>query len=69
MNLSFSVSAVQAANSRFNEAAMRVGQGPLAPDFAANVVDLKVAQREVEAAVQVVRARSENMGYLIDQLA
>ncbi len=69
MNLSFSVNAVQTATSRFNDAALRVGQGPLAPDFAANVVDLKVAQREVEAAVKVLRAESDNLGYLIDELA
>ena len=69
MNLSISINAVQTATNRFNEAAERVGQGPVAPDFAANVVDLKVAQREVESAVRVLRAESENLGYLIDELA
>lgn len=68
MDFQFSVSAVQAAQGRFNDAAVRVSQGPMAPGFVANVVDLKVAQREVEAAVKVVRTESEVLGYLIDEL-
>ena len=68
MDFQFSISAVQAAQGRFNDAAIRVSQGPTDPDFAANVVDLKVAQREVEATVKVVRAQNEILGYLIDEL-
>jgi len=68
MNISVSASAVNSAMERFNDAAIRVGQGPVTPGFAANVVDLKVAQSEVEAAVELLRTESEILGYLIDEL-
>jgi hypothetical protein len=68
MNLSVSAAAVQSAMERFSEAAVKVSQGPISPGFAANVVDLKVAERQVEAAVQLVRTESDILGYLIDEL-
>lgn len=68
MSINISAGPVQAAMERFGEAALKVGQGPVAPGFAANAVDLKAAQRDVEAAVQVVRTESEVLGYLIDEL-
>ncbi|NDY95193.1 hypothetical protein [Wenzhouxiangella limi] len=68
MSVNISAGPVQAAMERVSEAALKVSQGPVAPGFAASVVDMKAAQRDVEAAVQVVRTESEVLGYLIDEL-
>lgn len=68
MNLNISTIAMQSGMERFSEAAVKVSRGPTNPGFAASVVDLKLAEREVESAVALLRSESENLGYLIDEL-
>ena len=69
MDLGISVTAVQSSMARFNEAAVRVSAGPQQGDFVASVVDMKVAQRDVEAAVQVLKRQNEVLGSLLNELA
>lgn len=69
MSTSVSFAALQLPLANWRDAAERVAAGPLADDFVRNVVDMQVAQREVEAAVKVIKAHHEMTGYLVDTLA
>lgn len=69
MDLSLSAAAVQSSLARFQDAAVRVSAGPQQDDFVAGVVDMKVAQRDLEAAVQVLKRQNEVLGYLLNELA
>lgn len=71
MNSSFDVALTGIRNglASFESAAEQVSRGPNNPDFVQAVVEMKVAQREVEASVKVLKAVDEMMGSLIDELA
>ncbi len=69
MSLSISLSALQSSLSSWQDAAERVAAGPLNDGFARNVVDMQLAQRDVEASVKIIKAQQEMLGYLIDELA
>ncbi|QOC22460.1 hypothetical protein IC757_15855 [Wenzhouxiangella sp. AB-CW3] len=61
--------ALQQGTTNFREAAERVSSGPAQDGFVSAVVEMQSAQREVEAAVEVVRAVDESLGRLIDVMA
>lgn len=60
---------LQQAFAKFEVSAERVARGPADPAFVANVVDLKVSQREVEAAAKVLKLQNEVVGSLLDVIA
>ena len=67
MNLSISANALQTDFARVETVAESVAQGPNSPDYAADLVDLKLAQREVESAADVLEIQVEMLGYLLDE--
>lgn len=67
MNLSVSANALQSALARAETVAESVALGPGSPDYATDLVDLKLAQREVESAAEVLEMQSEMLGYLLDE--
>jgi len=67
MNLSVSANALQTAFARVETVAESVALGPNSPDYAADLVDLKLAQREVESAADVLEIQIEMLGYLLDE--
>ncbi len=69
MNLSVSANALQTAFARAETVAKSVAAGPGLPDYPANLVDLKLAQREVESAAEVLETQIEMLGYLLDEFA
>ena len=69
MNLSVSANAVQTALMQAETAAAKASRGPTSPSYVSDVVDLNMAQRQVESAVKVLKTQNEILGYLIDELA
>lgn len=68
MSLSVSANALQTALARAEMVAGKVSLGPTSPGYVSDVVDLKLAQREVESAAELLQTQNEIMGYLIDEL-
>lgn len=68
-DLQISTQAIQQSMLKFQAAAERTARGPADPAFVANAVELKLAQRELEAAVKVFKAQDEVAGYMLDVLA
>jgi hypothetical protein len=69
MSMSIAASAVQSALTRADTVAAKAALGPTSPSYVSDVVDLNVAQREVESAVKVLQTQDEILGYLLDELA
>jgi len=69
VDLNVSANALQAAFARVENAIESAATGSSSPDYAAAVVDVKVAQREVESSAEVLETQSEILGYLLDEFA
>ena len=52
-----------------NAQAIASSSGGNSADLAANLVDLKVAQRQVEASAAVIKVADEIVGSLLDEFA
>jgi hypothetical protein len=64
--LSSALQGIETATRRLNRSAERIaGNGP-GDDLAANLVDLKVSQREVQVNLASARTADETIGTLLD---